>query len=204
MHHQKDHLRRDMLSNPRIYQDVLETVNAGMAPRIGMSGRRNAVYAADDFSRCMVRGAVHNGQMAGCTASERDIRNTRRPIPTDEWMRSTAAKSESGDILDSFAATVSRHSKKKRKGKLPAHEKYIGFATNRPDMDPDGYARRWGIKTGCRAMQDARAHSRSPAVRLLCFAYSVAMFNAWVMANAVLSYITGNPHRKSNSHQAAP
>jgi len=108
MHHQKDQLRRDMLSNPRIYQDVLETVNAGMAPCIRISGRHNAVYAADDFSRGMVRGAVHNGQMAGCTASERDIRNTRRPIPTDEWMRSTAAKSESCDILDSFAATVSR------------------------------------------------------------------------------------------------
>jgi len=348
-----------MLNNPRIYQDILEDVDDGMSPCIGVSEGRNAAYGADDFSRCMVRASLHNGQVAGCTASERDMRDRG---PTDEWMRSTAAKSDPGGILDCFAATVRRQlirlremgmlgdgeglevaidmhliprydkshgaelvgskhkagtnlferyitvqcvmrdrrlvlgvlhmpaledtadfvrkiigaardtgagiamamldreffatdvmavldaegigylipcrntdtvvaalneyaaggrgavsdavisgtsrsvpyamviterrrrSKKKRRGgDLPAHEKYIGFATNRPGMDPDRYARRWGIETGYRMIQNARArtHSKSPAVRLLCFAYSVAVFNAWVMANAVMSYITG-------------
>jgi len=358
MHYQKDRLRRDMPSNPRIYQDILEDVDDGMSPCIRVSGRRNAAYGAGDFGRCMVRAAVHNGQVAGCTASERDMRDRG---PTDEWMRSTAAKSDPGGILYCFAATVRRQlarlmemgmpgdggglevaidmhliprydkshgpelvgskhkagtnlferyitvqcvmrhrrlvlgvlhmpapgdaadfvrrivgaardagagiatamldreffaadvmavldgegigyvipcrntdtvvaalneyaagrrggvsesvitgtsrsvpytmiiterrrsGKKRRDGNLPAHERYIGFATNRPGIDPDGYGRRRGIETGYRMIQNARArtHSKSPAVRLLCFVYSVAVFNAWVMANAVMSYITG-------------
>jgi len=92
-----------MPSNPRTYQDVLEAVSAGMATCVAASGGRNAACAADDFSRCMVRGIVHNGQAAGCTDSERDMRHRG---PTDEWMRSTAARSEPGGILDSLAATV--------------------------------------------------------------------------------------------------
>ena len=36
-----------------------------------------------------------------------------------------------------------------------------------------------------------RTHRKNPAVRLLYFAYSVAVFNAWVVANAILGYITG-------------
>jgi len=52
---------------------------------------------------------------------------------------------------------------------------------------------RWGIETGYRMIQNARArtHSQSPAVRLLCFVHSAAMLNAWVMANAVMSYMMG-------------
>ena len=87
--------------------------------------------------------------------------------------------------------------KKKRKGSgdgEPApHEKYIGFATNRPETDPDLYENRWGIETAYRMIEGARirTHSKNPAVRLLYFAYSVAVFNAWVVANAILGYITG-------------
>jgi len=36
-----------------------------------------------------------------------------------------------------------------------------------------------------------RTHSKSLAARLLCFAYSVAMPNVWVMVNAVVPYIMG-------------
>jgi len=31
MNHQKDRLRRDMPSNPRTYQDILEDVDGGMS-----------------------------------------------------------------------------------------------------------------------------------------------------------------------------
>ena len=74
--------------------------------------------------------------------------------------------------------------KKKKKGKdnggLPPHERYIGFATNAPDVDPDLYENRWGIETGYRMIEDTRAktHSKNPAARLLCFVYSVTVFNA--------------------------
>ncbi len=36
-----------------------------------------------------------------------------------------------------------------------------------------------------------RTHSKNPAVRLLYFAYLVAVSNAWVVANAILGHITG-------------
>ena len=73
------------------------------------------------------------------------------------------------------------------------HERYVGFAINVPGIDPDAYARRWGIETGYRMMEEARTktHSKSPVVRLLCFVYSVCVFNAWVMANAALAGAMG-------------
>ncbi len=87
--------------------------------------------------------------------------------------------------------------KKKKKGKddgeLLPHERYIGFATNAPDVDPDLYENRWGIETGYRMIEDTRAktHSKNPVARLLCFVYSVTVFNAWVMANATLMHRIG-------------
>ncbi len=87
--------------------------------------------------------------------------------------------------------------KKKKKGKddgeLPPLERCIGFATNTPDVDPDWYGNRWGIETGYRMIEDTRAktHSKNPIARLLCFVYSVTVFNAWVMANATLMHRIG-------------
>ncbi len=37
----------------------------------------------------------------------------------------------------------------------------------------------------------AKTHSKSPDVMLLYFLYYVSVFNAWVMANAVLMHMTG-------------
>lgn len=85
-----------------------------------------------------------------------------------------------------------RKKKRKKNVDLLPHEKYIGFATNVPDIDVKQYKKRWGIETGYRMIQDTRArtHSKNYAARLLYFAYSAVMFNVWVMANAVLAYIT--------------
>lgn len=108
----------------------------------------------------------------------------------------------SGSVVEGAAGTApytmviterKKCRKDKKDGILLPHEMYIGFATNVPGVDADSYARRWGIETGYRMIENARArtHSKNPAVRLLCFAYSAAFLNAWVMANAVLRYITG-------------
>ena len=86
----------------------------------------------------------------------------------------------------SYTMTITERKKKKKKkdddDELLPHEKYIGFATNVPDVDPDSYGNRWGIETGYRMIENTRAktHSKNPAARLLCFVYSVAIFNAWV------------------------
>ena len=97
----------------------------------------------------------------------------------------------------SYTMTITERKKKKKKkdddDELLPHEKYIGFATNVPDVDPDSYGNRWGIETGYRMIENTRAktHSKNPAARLLCFVYSVAIFNAWVMTNATLMYSIG-------------
>ena len=71
-------------------------------------------------------------------------------------------------------------------------EKYIAFATNRPDIDLKRYSERWMIETGFRMVENqrVRTRSRSVTVRTLCFLYSLVLFNSWVLANAEL---TNNP-----------
>ena len=80
-----------------------------------------------------------------------------------------------------------------KNGEPVPREAYIGFATNRPGTDLDSYGNRWGIETSYRMIDGvwSKTHSKNPAVRLLYFVYSVAVFNAWVVANTILGYITG-------------
>ena len=101
MHHQKNQLRRDALNNPRICQAILETVGEGMAPCVGASDRHSAIYTAGDFSRCLTRASVSNGQVAGCTMSAREVPTAPGLLrnPTDEWIRSVAIRFEPGQIL---------------------------------------------------------------------------------------------------------
>ena len=88
-----------------------------------------------------------------------------------------------------------RKSKKRRKaesgGEKP-EERYIAFATNRPEIDVVRYAERWMIETGFRMVENerVRTRSRSVTVRMPCLLYSLVLFSAWVLANAELA---GNP-----------
>ncbi len=356
-------LRRDLLNNPRIYQDVLDTVGAGMSPCIMVSHRHNAIYGTEDFHRSMAGACAHGRQVAGCTRSSKRIGGADGDSrPSDEWMRDAASRTRGSNVYKCFAKTVvlqldqmrkmrllkkdqeidlaidmhliprydksygaelvrskakdgthvferyitiqstvqnlrlvlgvlnmpsledtadfvrkiigsardvgacigmamldrefftadvmgtlgdmgikylipckntdtvvdaiaefatgrrgrvsksvivggdgrevsytmtitERKKRKKRKDddELLPHEKYIGFVTNVPDVDPDSYGNRWGIETGYRMIENTRAktHSKNPMARLLCFVYSVAVFNAWVMANATLMHVTG-------------
>lgn len=72
-------------------------------------------------------------------------------------------------------------------------EKYIGFATNSSNTDVKKYALRWGIETGYRMIESARPKTRSNSMtsREFCFLYSILMFNAWVVANAIISCGSG-------------
>ncbi len=72
-----------------------------MAPCVGASDRHSAIYTAGDFSRCLTRASVSNGQVAGCTMSAREVPTAPGLLrnPTDEWIRSVAIRFEPGQIL---------------------------------------------------------------------------------------------------------
>ena len=116
----------------------------------------------------------------------------------DEGKRAKISDSEISEVASTkpYTMIISKRKKpeKPKKGKeLLSHERYIGFANNKPDLDVEEYALRWGIKTGYRMIENVRArtHSKDTVVRLLCFVYSVAFFNAWIMLNATLLHHTG-------------
>ncbi len=78
---------------------------------------------------------------------------------------------------------------KRNTGNKEPKEKYIGFATNSPNVNVRKYAKRWGIETGYRMIESTRPRTRSTnmASREFCFLYAIIVFNAWVMANALIS-----------------
>ena len=106
------------------------------------------------------------------------------------------AKSKN-DYVEYTMHITGRKKKSRKKSKSEScvekpEEKYIAFATNRPDIDLKRYSERWMIETGFRMVENqrVRTRSRSVTVRTLCFLYSLVLFNSWVLANAEL---TGNP-----------
>ena len=69
-------------------------------------------------------------------------------------------------------------------------QKYHIFATTLYPEDPDKftetiseqYKNRWGIETGYRVMENTRSRttSKNPAIRILLFYYTLALYNAWI------------------------
>ena len=68
-------------------------------------------------------------------------------------------------------------------------EKYIGFATNHPATRTEAYAKRWGIETGYGKIEECRAKTRITDMesRMLCFYYSLVLYNEWIIVRAILS-----------------
>lgn len=88
---------------------------------------------------------------------------------------------------------VTRRKRRRKSGSSGAdpEDTYIAFATNRPGINVERYARRWMIETGYRMIENQRVRTRSrkAAARTLCFLYSMLVYNIWVIANAAA---TGN------------
>ena len=83
---------------------------------------------------------------------------------------------------------VPRKNKRKVDGKpLEPWEKYIAFATNDPAIDVAEYAKRWGIETGYRQSEETRAKTRSSShgPRVMCWAMTLMLFNAWIFVDAM-------------------
>ena len=119
---------------------------------------------------------------------------SRRERPAVSVFRIAKSKN---DYVEYVMHITGRKKKSKKKSKSEScvekpEEKYIAFATNRPDIDVKRYAERWMIETGFRMVENqrVRTRSRSVTVRTLCFLYSLVLFNSWVLTNAEL---TGNP-----------
>jgi hypothetical protein len=76
-------------------------------------------------------------------------------------------------------------------------KRFIAFATSIPRRFvmwnvrrlPEDYRRRWGIETGYSNVEGFRAKttSRSHSLRLLYFFYALVLYNAWLLANAMLA-----------------
>ena len=83
---------------------------------------------------------------------------------------------------------VPRKNKRKENGKpLEPWEKYIAFATNDPTIDVEEYSKRWGIETGYRQAESARGKTRSKShgPRVMCWAMTIMLFNAWIFVDAM-------------------
>lgn len=96
----------------------------------------------------------------------------------------------SGRRIPYILIITKRRGSKKSSGE--PKEEFIGFATNVPDIDISEYDERWMIETGYSKIEAMRVTTRSKKIcsRVFCFAFSMLMYNAWVMLNAMLIYNT--------------
>ena len=79
--------------------------------------------------------------------------------------------------------------RKNTKGSDDTEERYIEFAINRPATRTEVYAKRWGIETGYGKIEECRAKTRISNMesRMLCFYYSLVLYNEWIIVRIMLS-----------------
>ena len=79
--------------------------------------------------------------------------------------------------------------RKKAKDSDDPEERYIGFATNHPTIKTKVYAKRCGIKTGYGKIEECRAKTQISGMesQMLCFYYSLVLYNEWIIIRAMFS-----------------
>ena len=96
-----------------------------------------------------------------------------------------------GGCTATYWAVITERRRRKKHAPYPEppEEKYIAFATNVPDADPDRYRWRWNIETGYRLLEqgNAKTRCRAPAARMFCFMYTCLFYDAWIIARALMS-----------------
>lgn len=103
-------------------------------------------------------------------------------------------KSASGHI-ESFTLVILPNKNAKNKSNIT--DQYITFATNVSPKEvsyniqniPTDYKQRWGIETGyaCVGRFRPKTTSSNQSIRLLYFYYSLILYNAWIIANLIIS-----------------
>ena len=123
----------------------------------------------------------------GVVTAIREFAAGRRPAVSTHVIR----RSKNEYAAYTMIITKRRCRKSKKQTSANPEDIYIAFATNRPGINVNRYARRWMIETGYRMIENqrVRTRSRTVAARLLCFLYSMLVYNVWVIANAAS---TGN------------
>ena len=79
--------------------------------------------------------------------------------------------------------------RKNTKGSDAPEERHIGFATNHPAIKTKVYAKRWGMETGYGKIEECKARTRITNMesRMLCFYYSLILYNELIIVRAMIS-----------------
>lgn len=125
------------------------------------------------------------GYLMPCTNTDGVVRALREFAAGTRPAVSTYAIRRSRNEYAAYTMVITKRRRRKSKSASP-EDAYIAFATNRPKINVRRYARRWMIETGYRMIGNQRVRTRSKSVtaRLLCFLYSMLVYNVWVIANA--------------------
>jgi len=112
-------------------------------------------------------------------------------------------KSASGHV-ESFTLVIQPN--KNAKNKSNVTDQYITFATNISPKEisyniqniPTDYKQRWGIETGyaCVGRFRPKTTSSNQSIRLVYFYYSLILYNAWIIANLIISEESGAKNHK--------
>lgn len=113
-------------------------------------------------------------------AALREFADGRRGRASDQILENTSGSAP-------YTMLIERRKKSKMTG--AAEDRYIGFATNRPESQIRSYAARWGIESGYGVLEAARVKTRirSRGARMMCFYYSLLAFNEWIILRIILS-----------------
>ncbi len=103
-------------------------------------------------------------------------------------------KSSSGHV-ESFNLVILPNKNARKKSDII--DQYVVFATNISPKEisyniqniPTDYKKRWGIETGyaCVGRFRPKTTSSNQSIRLLYFYYSLILYNAWIIANLIIS-----------------
>lgn len=126
------------------------------------------------------------------------------PCPNTPHVKGSISEFDAGQRGERSKATITRTAKdereydmvivprrakreKKEYEEYEPWEKYIAFATSDPQLDVAEYAKRWGIETGYRQIEDVRAKTRSSrhGPRVFYMALTMMLFNVWIVIDAL-------------------
>ena len=64
-----------------------------------------------------------------------------------------------------------------------------GLQQTTPTIKTETYAKRWGIETGYGKIEECRTKTRisDMETRMLCFYYSLVLYNEWIIVRAMIS-----------------
>ena len=172
------------------YVDVVLKTMAGMDTRMHLALLDREFFSVDATSRLQENRVKF---LMPCRNTP-NVVVVLRDFAQGRWMRISMNVIESN--LGSAAYTMIITERKNAKDSDAPKEKYIGFATNRPAIKTEDYAKRWGIEAGYGKIEECRAKTRisDMETRMLCFYYSWILYNEWIIVRAMPS---GGTERQS-------